>query len=1229
MTNRYDFIADPAGKRQRYNFGATSPAATIRSRYDFSSESLQQKPTTREPQPAQQTQEAQRTAAIPTRTPSQGALRTTTRFFDSMLHGATLGAFPAPEPAETTGERVADILGKVGGFVVPVIGAKKTGGGLAVRGLRRLAPKAGAVPTAAAEGAGIGATIAAAEGVIQDRHVGEIAKHALAAGTIGGVADAAITAVLPRVFRPFIRKAGQATQPTPATTPSGVAAMVTQTQPVAKAPTAGQTQATGITKRKEIVNFLSEKLDIPIRVGRYHSYRKGGKAVGIFKQKPEVIRTLQAEDISTISHEVGHYLDKTLGLQKTAFDSELLTIGQATSPAHYTQDRIRAEGVAEFMRLYLTDTAQAKAKAPGYFREFEARIAQTSPETLDILAQARQDIHNWKTQPAKARVLGSISVGARQPRKLSLDRLYSAAVNEQHMIEKAVRNITGGAEIPIGEDPARLAWLNRGWTGIAKTFLHHGVVDENFTKIGKSFDEILRPVANRLDDFRAYITARRASELHGRNITTGIAQTDVNEVLRTLQSPEFDRAFAELVEFQRSVLLQLVETGVISPKTAIAMAMKNQQYVPFYRLFDEAADWGAGKAGFGNLRSPVKRIKGSTRTIIDPLESIIKNTYVMTNIAERNRVGKALVNLAERFEGAGKWVEKVKAPVRGTKFQLDEIAKELEQAGVDVDNIDLEQVASIFRPSIFAPGKENILTIFRNGKAEFFQLEPELYRAMLSLDRESSSMLINMLSYPARMLRAGATLTPEFMVRNPIRDQFSAFINSKYGFIPVVDFARGLFIALRKDDLYWRWHAAGGAHGSMVSLDRDYLQGSLRGLLRRSLLDKTLNIVTQPLEVLRAFSEFTEHATRLGEFVRGIKKEGLTPAGQRLAALASRDITLDFSRIGTATKPMNRITAFFNAQVQGMDKMARVWRDNPGRATLRAMTSITLPSVILYSINRNDPRYQELPQWQKDLFWIIPTENTLYRIPKPFELGVLFGTLPERILTWIDQQDPRALDGLSSRLLSGFTPNVLPTALVPVIESFANRSMFTNLPIVPRREEKLLADYQYGPETPEIAKKIGQALDVSPRHVQNVIRGYTGGLGRYAMDIADAGLEATGVVGPVPRPTKELADLPVARAFVARTYGPGAPSIERLYADMDSLERRHQSGHTLTAQETTLLARYRQATKQLTWYRGQMRQIMEAPGMTPEAKRAAVDYLNLAMINTARQAQGLPPLTRD
>ena len=70
------------------------------------------------------------------------------------------------------------------------------------------------------------------------------------------------------------------------------------------------TSATEPIKQHDIINFLSEKLDIPVRTGRYR-----GKARGIFKVTQEVVRTKFANDVYAVSHEIGHALDKAWDLR--------------------------------------------------------------------------------------------------------------------------------------------------------------------------------------------------------------------------------------------------------------------------------------------------------------------------------------------------------------------------------------------------------------------------------------------------------------------------------------------------------------------------------------------------------------------------------------------------------------------------------------------------------------------------------------------------------------------------------------------------------------------------------------------------------------------------------------------------------------------------------------------------------------------------------------------------
>lgn len=725
-----------------------------------------------------------------------------------------------------------------------------------------------------------------------------------------------------------------------------------------------------------------------------------------------------------------------------------------------------------------------------------------------------------------------ISVGEK------FDNFWTAIKDQFRPIQNAVFDIAGKEKpLPPEADPYILARLNQGWWGKADTFLNRGTFDYEkgaveFTH--KGLKDILTPIRNDMQDFSAYLIARAVPARESLGKTTGITLETAKATLESLEKkyPNFKEVASQVQGFQKKVLEYYRKAGFIDKETEALFNKLYESYVPFYReILEEATGPFAGR-GLSNIPQAIKRAKGSERTIVDPLESIIKNTYAMINVAERNRVVKALTDLADK-PNAEKWIKKVPPDVRPVaQVSAKEMAQKIADAlGMTREEIGLadDKLVTIFRPT----KTEGQIWVWKEGKKEYYDVEPTLYKALQSLDSQSSGMLIKMLSFPAKLLRAGATLSPEFIARNPIRDAFTAMVYSKYGFIPGVDTMRGLFHTIGKTDTYYQWKASGAEHSMLVSLDREYLQGNLKDLMRSN-IGQLKNVVTRPLEMLRIFSELMETTTRVGEFAKGIKKEGLTPQGLTKAGFASREVTLDFARIGPQGKAINAIVAFFNAQVEGLDKMKRAFIENPARTTTLAVAGITLPSVLLWFANKDNERVQNLPQWQKDLFWIIDTGTVIIRIPKPFELGIIFGTAPERALDWVAKNDPTALAKIKDSIIRGATPGIVPTAAQPLVDIYANKSMFLDRPIVPRGKENLEPYLQTTPGTSETAKMLGTALNYSPAKIETLIQGYTGGLGRMGLEATDKALQLVGKTPEISEPSKTVADIPVIRAFVSR-----------------------------------------------------------------------------------------------
>jgi hypothetical protein len=225
------------------------------------------------------------------------------------------------------------------------------------------------------------------------------------------------------------------------------------------------------------------------------------------------------------------------------------------------------------------------------------------------------------------------------------------------------------------------------------------------------------------------------------------------------------------------------------------------------------------------------------------------------------------------------------------------------------------------------------------------------------------------------------------------------------------------------------------------------------------------------------------------------------------------------------------------------------------------MAVSTVPSIINYLVNRDDPEYWEIAEWQRDLFWPFKVGGKWWRIPKG-DTGVLFGTTAEKILEHLDKDRNSRLeiDKLAASVIQECLPisdlgGIMPVALRMPVENMTNMNLFLNRPIVSRGKEKLDPKYQYGPYTSETAKAIGEKTGLSPQKIEHAVLGYTAGLGRHALKISDWMLGDMGIIPTKePRP-KEPADYPLIGAFAIRhPEGFGSESANRFYEVIKKME---------------------------------------------------------------------------
>lgn len=137
------------------------------------------------------------------------------------------------------------------------------------------------------------------------------------------------------------------------------------------------------------------------------------------------------------------------------------------------------------------------------------------------------------------------------------------------------------------------------------------------------------------------------------------------------------------------------------------------------------------------------------------------------------------------------------------------------------------------------------------------------------------------------------------------------------------------------------------------------------------------------------------------------------------AVFDARDLSLDFAvhGQGKAVGHLRKATPFLNPMLIGIDKMVRMM--NMENGSVAAMTIIA-PSVALWMLNHMDDEvareYASRPQQERGTYWLMPNKvlnklgltdkaSGFMRVPKPFELGWLYGTTVENVLDTVYEYD--------------------------------------------------------------------------------------------------------------------------------------------------------------------------------------------------------------------------------
>lgn len=679
----------------------------------------------------------------------------------------------------------------------------------------------------------------------------------------------------------------------------------------------------------------------------------------------------------------------------------------------------------------------------------------------------------------------------------------------------------------------------------------------------------LEAARGKWDDVRALLKARRDLDIR---LKGGAEKSDVpTDVLeRAIRSAEADpevKAAADAINgVYRDLLYRRYQAGIISSDTYNRVLESEDFYTPFVREFVD--DLQAGVKGASGRRwtvssSGIRRMDreaiASAQTA-DPLEVLMASVERTFNDVGRQNVQNVLATFA-----------------------------------------DLGQISNLIRPvgAKPTPGVPTF-TQMRGGRpVQYEVLEKELYDAIAGQSPRSVGLMYMLANFFKRGLQRGVTILPDFAIANVIRDLSLSGIQRPdtqravremiagaavgggagaasaeegerlKGFLrgagmgaaagayarPLAQTMAAMRNIVREDEVYKNFLRQGG------STEGFYVRnaGEARDFLKEMERNGTIKDVINPkrwYDALMYVGSVTEMSTRLAAY-KQLREAGKSEAA---AILGAQDRTLRFAQRGKQAASIADVTAFWNPRVQGWDKLAQMLKDPKTWGLGAAM--LTAPSIALWNVNKDNPEYWERPVWERNLFWLVPKggepdeygKQGFWRIPKPFEIGMIFASLPERMLDAASQsgvpipiletgetaapqvaEPGRAISETLGTVVQetamGLAP--IPTGIAIPGQMLLGQDIFRGRPIVSRPD--LPAEQQVTPESSALARALA-TRGISPQQTDFAVRATLGGAGSAASRAVDVVTRQLGGAAPEPREPRKGVSAVIPGRFQTRTY---------------------------------------------------------------------------------------------
>jgi hypothetical protein len=398
------------------------------------------------------------------------------------------------------------------------------------------------------------------------------------------------------------------------------------------------------------------------------------------------------------------------------------------------------------------------------------------------------------------------------------------------------------------------------------------------------------------------------------------------------------------------------------------------------------------------------------------------------------------------------------------------------------------------------------------------------------------------------------------MIANLIRGDMAGVVTVDAPLTPGLDSARGFKNALKNTELVQELKLIAGVGGYAMGEDsRNSSEKFLRDLRLRN---KEYNLIATPRAAADVVSKMWNGLTKLGEaselatreaIMRKLIADGMSKGDAAYEALN----LINFNRrganttaLGSAVSSLVPLVPFLNARIQGLYRTFEpltTGKEANRANTIKKGLMLMGANMALYSLMSQDDRWEDEAEHRKLAYHIIYPDqiglgdvlgNKTILIPRAFEVGAIFTTLPELILDSIRQKDGDIVSsGVAHTFLNTFSFNPIPQAARPLIEVAANYDFFTGRQLDSAAQLRYNPSARTGPTTPAVSQKMSELSQetLSPNQIGQVIEGYLGTLGSYTLTAMDVVLAETGAIPE--RPTGVFGDNLAGKVTEALGFG--------------------------------------------------------------------------------------------